>query len=231
MFNRYLLTLGCASRRRLANVCILPHVLGPTVSTVFDRLSLQRFRSGSSGTFTARFTLLFPDTQDAQVNSMTARLPNANTKMFLLHAFYGLGATISPLVSTEFVKREADRVYLYFAVSLGFAAVTVTLLLVVFRLRTEDQVVGRRASQPDDIASPDEKNMQQGGEPVLAREPEVEVRKQVEGSGNKMKRIMKTPAAHFMAFYLCVYVNTPCGGDGVSADSRLVWKSPSEDGS
>ena len=147
------------------------------------------------------------DGQDSQVNSMTARLPNANTKMFLLHAFYGFGATISPLVATEFVKREADRVYLYFAVSLGFAAVTVALLLVVFRLKTEDQVVGRRAVA-DEVVSTDEKHMTQDAEPELAREPEQEVeRKKVEGSGGKMKRIMKTPAAHFMAFYLAVYVS------------------------
>ena len=75
---------------------------------------------------------------------MTSRLPNANTKMFLLHAFYGLGATISPLVSTEFVKKVQDKVYLYFWVSLGLAGLTVASLVLVFRFRTEDQVVGRR---------------------------------------------------------------------------------------
>lgn len=146
--------------------------------------------------------------QDAQVNSMTARLPNANTKMFLLHAFYGFGATISPLVSTEFVKREADRVYLYFAVSLGFAAVTVALLLGVFRLRTEDQVVGRRSVEPEEGVLADEKHAPQAIEPELTQEQEqTQKRKEVEGSGGKMKRIMRTPAAHFMAFYLAVYVS------------------------
>jgi fucose permease len=123
--------------------------------------------------------------QDAQVNSLIVRFPDPNVKMFLLHAFYGLGATISPLVSTEFVKKEPNRVYLYFAVSLGLAAFIIALLLVVFRLRTEDQIVGKRE--------------------VVQSETTTET-SEMEGSGDKMKRILRTPAVHAMAFYLMIYV-------------------------
>jgi fucose permease len=76
-------------------------------------------------------------------------MPGASTLMFLMHAVYGLGATASPLVSTQFVKHVQARVYLYYAASLGLAAVTAILLLVVFQMRTDDQVVGFRASGSD----------------------------------------------------------------------------------
>jgi MFS family permease len=145
------------------------------------------------------------DGQDAQVNSITSRLPNANTKMFLLHAFYGLGATISPLVATEFVKREPNRVYLYFAVSLGLGITTVVALLSVFQLRTEDQVVGKRepAARPAETEASNDKDVTAASEPLDEVEKEEE-----EGSGNKLKRIWKTPAVHFMAFYLAIYVSS-----------------------
>jgi Na+-driven multidrug efflux pump len=70
--------------------------------------------------------------------------------MFLMHAIYGFGATVSPLVSTEFVKSLNDTVYYYFAVSLGLALFTCITLFTVFRLRTEDQIVGRR--EPEVVA-------------------------------------------------------------------------------
>ncbi|ORX34412.1 major facilitator superfamily domain-containing protein [Kockovaella imperatae] len=162
--------------------------------------------------------------QDAQCNSLVSRLDNANTKMFLLHAFYGLGATISPLVSTEFVKRFQSQVYLYFWVSLGMAALTVTSLVLVFRLRTEDQVVGRRK---DPLAVGTETVAQSGGTSAeIESDVELKARptgdvsahlptpdstsakesKQRGGSSGKMKRIMTTPAVHYMAFYICIYV-------------------------
>lgn len=154
------------------------------------------------------------DEQDAQVNSVTSRLPNANTKMFLLHAFYGLGATISPLVATEFVKREPNRVYLYFAVSLGLGATTVVALLSVFQLRTEDQVVGKRApTTPLPATDVEESNDKDAPVAETADEKEGE-----EGSGNKLRRIWKTPAVHFMAFYLAIYVRRQAQSRGGSAD-------------
>jgi MFS family permease len=164
---------------------------------------------------------------DAQANSLVTRLPGANTKMFLMHAIYGFGATVSPLVATEFVKRERDRVYLYFLVSLGLAFVCVTTLIVVFQFRTDDQVVGRRdPSASEDFvphgersSSEGEKDMRldslpttdertgiidsQAGEPVVSEKRQDEVG----GSGNKMKRILKIPTVHFMAFYIAIYVS------------------------
>ncbi|ODN96385.1 hypothetical protein L198_04099 [Cryptococcus wingfieldii CBS 7118] len=136
--------------------------------------------------------------QDAQVNSLTARLPNAPTKMFLMHALYGFGATISPFVATAFVQHIPDRVYLYFTVSLGLAVLTAALVLGVFRLRTEDQIVGSRQEEVEEKkeVSPTE-TVQEDGPPV---------KKINQDSGSKMKRILKTPVVHYMAFYMVIYV-------------------------
>lgn len=90
------------------------------------------------------------------------------------------------------MKKVPDRVYLYFAVSLGLAGFIIVLLLMVFRLRTEDQVVGKREVMP-------------AAESATSGHREEE--KEEEGSGSKMKRIMKTPAVHAMAFYLAIYVS------------------------
>ena len=179
--------------------------------------------------------------QDAQVNSMLSRLDNANTKMFLAHAFYGLGATISPLVSTEFVKKVDDKVYLYFWVSLGIAGLTVAALVLVYRFRTEDQVVGRR-KDPLAVGTETEARPEAGGEKDRDLDPsaglelgsrtqseiptatttdstEEQPKKGSRGSGGKLKRIMKTPSVHFMAFYICIYVGVEVtlGGWIVSA--------------
>ena len=121
--------------------------------------------------------------------------------MFLLHAMYGFGATVSPLVSTEFVKK-VPRVTLYFTVSLGLAVFTGICLILVFRFRTEDQVVGRRETL---VASDGNLEMSEAPNESAA----VEEKQGDGGSGDKLKRIMSTPAVHFMAFYLAVYVSTP----------------------
>jgi len=152
--------------------------------------------------------------------------------MFLMHAVYGLGATISPLVSTEFVKRVGSRVYLFYAVSLGLASLTALALIVTFRFRTEDQVVGIR--EPDEPSAdqatemtlaPTQSTMVErpnltdktlpplrtedikGEEPMQAEDQERNKIEHTGGSGGKMKRIMKTPVVHAMAFYIMVYVS------------------------
>ncbi|OXG26170.1 hypothetical protein C367_02932 [Cryptococcus neoformans Ze90-1] len=138
--------------------------------------------------------------QDAQVNSLTSRLPNASTKMFLMHAWYGFGATISPFVSTAFVQHIPQRVYLYFAVSLGLAVMTVVFLVAVFRLRTDDQVVGKREEM-------DRKSAASSAVPTaMDSEGQLTEKKPKQDSASKMKRIMKTPVVHYMAFYMVIYV-------------------------
>lgn len=140
--------------------------------------------------------------QDAQVNALTTRLPNASTKMFLMHAVYGLGATLAPLVSTQFVKRIPTRFYLYFCVSVGLGLATAMALILVFQGRTDDQVVGRR--QPDPVTV--NRVNQQELSSVANREKDS-IPPDSGGSGKKMKAIMRMPAMHYMAFYIFIYVS------------------------
>lgn len=138
-----------------------------------------------------------------------------------MHAIYGFGATVSPLVSTEFVKQLRSTVYYYFAVSLGLALFTSFTLFAVFRLRTEDQIVGRRTPE---ITSADENVVDApiGESSGEKRDREIQERRDAGSSGNKMKRIMKTPAVHFMAFYIMIYVGVEVtiGGWAVSLDCK-----------
>lgn len=171
--------------------------------------------------------------QDAQVNSITTRLPNASTLMFLMHAVYGAGATVSPLVSTPFAE-HVEKAYTYFAVSLALGVITFVVIIAAFRGRTEDQVVGKRApsASPTETSAssmPEDKEnmaMQPTGAGLVGQEA-VEVHKQ-EGSGDKMKRIIKTPATHYMAFFIMIYVGieVTIGGWAVSnLSSRLLGES------
>ncbi|WVW78708.1 hypothetical protein I302_100668 [Kwoniella bestiolae CBS 10118] len=129
--------------------------------------------------------------QNAQVNSLVTRLKGSPTKMFLMHAMYGVGATVSPFVSTLFVQRLPNRVYYYFAVSLGLALMTALSLIAVFQARTEDQVVGRRQRE---IRVKD-------GTPCKVDPSQ----KENEASGGKMKEILKMPVIHCMAFFMLIY--------------------------
>jgi hypothetical protein len=168
--------------------------------------------------------------------------------MFLMHAMYGFGATISPLITTQFVT-HVPRFYLYFTVSLGLALVTVGLLLGVSRGQTDVQILGEREPDVFEVKDKDvnkdkdkgkkgkskakgkalgeeaagtytqevetkgevgeeEKGIRMGEE---SRAEGVEQERKVKNgnSGGKMKRILKTPAVHYMAIYIGFYVSPP----------------------
>lgn len=168
--------------------------------------------------------------QDAQVNTLASRLPrHASTIMFLLHAMYGLGATVAPLVSTQFVKSLDSHVYYYYCVSLGLAFFTMSTLILVFGLRTEDQILGPRAEEPEPTASADPTGTAtaSGTDAVapntstLAAHPaetgatDAEAgrisEKQPAGganptSNNKMKLLLRTPSVYMMCFFMLFYV-------------------------
>ena len=62
--------------------------------------------------------------------------------MFYVQSCFGLGATIAPFISTAFAQHVPDRAYLYYLVSMGVALVTTLVLVLVFEVRTEEQIVG-----------------------------------------------------------------------------------------
>ncbi|KAJ8694718.1 hypothetical protein PTI98_007369 [Pleurotus ostreatus] len=96
--------------------------------------------------------------QDAQANGYVASIQEgAETKMGILHAAYGLGAFVAPLVATQFAQIE--RWSFHYLVSLGIALSNLVALAVVFRLKGQDecliatgQLVGEKdSSKPTDF--------------------------------------------------------------------------------
>lgn len=156
-------------------------------------------------------------------------MPNATTVMFMSHAMYGLGATISPFVATAFVQRVTERFYLCFTISLALATITVVILVLIFQGRTEDQIVGKRVAGEAEVEAPsvpvpDAGAMMLGEsqvETATTREHEAErkdslvvpgtpdemIDPEARASGQKLKAILSTPRAYFLAIYIFLYVS------------------------
>lgn len=60
---------------------------------------------------------------DAGWNAWVGSMANTNEVMGFLHASYGLGATVSPLVATTLVTKANLQWYHYYYIMIGFAAV------------------------------------------------------------------------------------------------------------
>jgi fucose permease len=128
---------------------------------------------------------------------MGSRLPNASTRMSLLHAWFGAGATISPFISTLFVK-HVPKAYKYYLVAAGVAVVVTITLIVVFEFRTADQIVKMDSEEEESIPlNPS------GDEQELV----VEKKKQ-QGSGDKMWTILKMPSVYAIVLYMFIYVSS-----------------------
>ena len=132
---------------------------------------------------------------------MGSRLPNASTRMSLLHAWFGAGATISPFISTLFVK-HVPQAYRYYLVAAAVAVVVALTLILVFEFRTADQIV-----KPDDEGGEEEIPLNPSGEEV---EAVVEKKKQ-QGSGDKMWTILQMPAVYAIVIYMFIYVSHRVG--------------------
>lgn len=117
--------------------------------------------------------------QDAQANGFVAALPNnASAKMGLLHAAYGAGAFIAPLVATQFA--QMPRWSFHYLTSLGLAITNAIMLLVVFKLRSQDEIL--EIPEVAGHSGPSEQN--------------------------KYKQIFGSRAVQLMAFFAWVYVGT-----------------------
>ena len=182
--------------------------------------------SRSSGTIP---NLAHPS-QEAQVNNITSRLSNASTKMFIVQACFGLGATISPFISTPFAQ-HVGRAYLYFLVAMAIAFAGMVIILVTVQGRTEAQCVGHLPLMEDEKRSAGERAVVEmdnqsrlasgvqsdvaeasavAEDPRLlpaagqdtARAPEAEL-----SSGAKVKMMLKTRATWTLMAYNFVYVS------------------------
>jgi fucose permease len=75
--------------------------------------------------------------QSAQVNGyIAAQTRTPAVKMGLVHASYGIGALVSPLVATQF--STMPRWSFHFLTSLGLAIVNTCVLISVFRGRSQE---------------------------------------------------------------------------------------------
>ncbi|KAG9221698.1 hypothetical protein CCMSSC00406_0005611 [Pleurotus cornucopiae] len=116
--------------------------------------------------------------QDAQANGYVASIKeNAETKMGILHATYGLGAFAAPLVATQFA--QIDRWSFHYLVSLGIALSNAVALAMVFRFKGQDECL---------IAM---------GQPVGEKDS---------GEHSKFRQILTQRTVHFLAFFILVYV-------------------------
>ncbi|KAF9455360.1 major facilitator superfamily domain-containing protein, partial [Collybia nuda] len=87
--------------------------------------------------------------QDAQANGFVASIKdNAETKMGILHAVYGLGALAAPLISTQFA--QIRRWSFHFLVSIGIAVSNTILLVAVFRFRRQDECLAQTGQPPEE---------------------------------------------------------------------------------
>ncbi|CAE7086840.1 unnamed protein product [Rhizoctonia solani] len=91
--------------------------------------------------------------QNAQSNGFIAELPNnTSAKLGLLHAGYGAGAFIAPLVATQFA--QIPRWSFHFLTSLGISLINSFSLFFVFRLRRQHEVMGIPGPQSENTAAP-----------------------------------------------------------------------------
>ena len=81
--------------------------------------------------------------QDAQANSFVGGVHNAHRWLGVLHALYGTGALISPLLVTNIASRTPHWHYFY-CILLGIAACNVALIVWAFRRGIGRGLVGAR---------------------------------------------------------------------------------------
>lgn len=98
--------------------------------------------------------------QDAQANGYVASLKdNSETKMGLLHAAYGFGALVAPLVSTQF--SQMTRWSFHYLASMGLGLSSVVVQIAVFRFKTHDECMVRIGQPPQEKGVSTESNFKQ----------------------------------------------------------------------
>jgi MFS family permease len=86
--------------------------------------------------------------QDAQVNSLLTRLPNATSRMSIAHAVYGLGALVSPVIATQFAKPDVKNWHFHYLCSVGLMSLNSLLLTYTFRGLHESELFARQQYTP-----------------------------------------------------------------------------------
>ncbi|KAK0480368.1 MFS general substrate transporter [Armillaria novae-zelandiae] len=125
--------------------------------------------------------------QNAQGNGFVGGLKeHKTTKLNMLHAAYGLGAFVSPLVATHF-SYEHHWSY-YFIISTGIAVSNSVVLAFVFRFKTQE---GEMPQKCHGLGFESETN-------CISRSR----------SANLYRSILNTKAVHFLAVFAFIYIGT-----------------------
>jgi len=116
--------------------------------------------------------------EDAQANGFVANYKeNASAKMGILHAAYGVGALVSPLIATQFAQQH--RWSFHYLISLAVATLNTVLLVCVFKFMTQDE--------------------------CLAQIGQAVEEKELVGE-SKYKEMFRLKALHLLALFILVYV-------------------------
>ena len=70
--------------------------------------------------------------EDAGWNAWVGSMANTNEVMGFLHACYGLGATLSPLIATSMITKAGMPWYSYYYIMIGFAAIEFVTSVIAF---------------------------------------------------------------------------------------------------
>ncbi|QRW19083.1 major facilitator superfamily transporter [Rhizoctonia solani] len=118
--------------------------------------------------------------QNAQANGFVTGIPNnTSAKLGLLHAGYGAGAFVAPLVATQFAR--LPKWSFHFLISLGISLINSLALFFVFKLRRQHEIMGVPAPHGDNAS--------------ISRTDE-----------NAYKMVFGSRAVQLLAFFTWVYV-------------------------
>lgn len=87
--------------------------------------------------------------EDAAYNAWIGAMANANELLGFLHGFYGLGATIAPLVATSMITRLGLQWYTWYYVMVGAAVIELATSSVAFWGATAAQYREKNARMSD----------------------------------------------------------------------------------
>ncbi|BEI90929.1 uncharacterized protein CcaverHIS019_0309990 [Cutaneotrichosporon cavernicola] len=160
--------------------------------------------------------------QDAQVNNLVTRLPNADTKMSIVQACFSLGGTVSPFISTAFAQ-HVEAAYRYFFVAMGVAIVAAGIMLWAFEGKTEEQLTALLPKDADvrrekkerkerEKENGEAKGHQERVPSIVLNEAaplppaDAEIFYVPDSSGTKMLRIFSTPSVYALIIWAFLYV-------------------------
>jgi fucose permease len=87
--------------------------------------------------------------EDAAWNAWVGNMANVNEVLGFLHGFYGLGATISPLIATAMITKANLPWYSYYYLMIGFAAIEMMTSVGAFWKATSEEFRRQNARTTD----------------------------------------------------------------------------------